>query len=556
MSILAAGVNGGLAYIVKPTLDGIFVNKNRDLLYILPFAIVALYLLKSLLRFALNYTLRYMGQKVVETIRIQLYEKMIYLPVRFFSDNSTGTLISRITNDVNMMQTSVPTLVSVIRDILSVVGLIIVIFVMNYKMALLAIIVYPVFIHPFTLLSKRIRRYSKKGQEEMAEMTSVLQESFSGVRVVKTFTQEQHEVDKFKKSNSKLVKFMLKASLAAEIASPMMEFVSSFGIAGIIIYGGSQVINGDITAGAFFAFLAAITMVYEPVKRLGNSNSTIQQAFASAERVFEVMAIENDIVDKENALICEAKGKDVNFKNVNFKYHPDEEYVLKNINFQVKHGVTVAFVGHSGAGKTTIANLLPRLYDVTEGAICIGETDIRDFTIKSLRNNIGYVSQEPFLFNESITNNINYLEDRKSEEEIVSASKAAYAHDFIQQLPDGYNTVIGERGVRLSGGQKQRITIARALLKNPPILILDEATSALDTESEREVQQALDNLMVGRTCFIIAHRLSTIINADIIVVLEHGKIVATGTHKELLETNPIYKKLYLNQSMVDIAEGE
>ncbi len=548
MSIISAATDGSLAYIVKPTLDGIFINKNKELLKVLPFVIVGLYMTKSGLRFALNYTLRYIGQRVIQRIRNQLYDKIIYLPVRFFTDNSTGTLMSRITNDVNMMQSSVPTIVSVIRDLLSVVGLVGVIFYMNAKMAFFAILIYPLFIHPLVVISRRIRKYSKKGQEQMGDLTGVLQETFSGIRVVKAFAQEKKEIGRFENVNEKVVKFSLKAALASEFTSPMMEFVGSIGIAGIVTFGGLQVIGGHTTPGAFFAFLAAVTMVYEPIKRLGNSNSTIQQALAAADRVFEILSLGNEILDNDGTLDCDAKNKNVEFRGVCFRYTAEGPDVLKNINLTVPSGTTVAFVGHSGAGKSTIANLVPRFYDVTGGALLVGGVDVRQYRVHSLRENIGYVSQEPFLFNDTIYNNIAYSNDLHTEEEIIAASKAAFAHDFITQLPEGYRTVIGERGVRLSGGQKQRLTIARALLKNPPVLILDEATSSLDTESEREVQKALDNLMIGRTAFVIAHRLTTIINADLIVVLENGEIKATGRHETLLTGNNTYRKLYRMQA--------
>jgi subfamily B ATP-binding cassette protein MsbA len=545
--VFAAGTDAALAYIVKPVLDGIFIEKNKTLLRILPFFIVTLYFTKGALRFALNYILKYMGQKVVQRFRDELFSKILSLPLSFFNANSTGTLMSRNTNDVNMLQAAIPTLVSVVRDVLSVVGLIGFVFYLNPKMALITVLVYPIFFHPFIILSRRIRKYSKKIQVEMGVLTSVLQETFSGVRVVKAFAQEKKEVKKFEKTNASVVKLALKATIASEAVSPMMETVSSIGIAGIVAYGGFQVISGASTTGDFFSFLAAVIMLYEPAKRLGNANSTIQQAVASAERVFEVFGEKNDILDKDGAALCDAKGKDVEFHHLTFRYSPDGKDVLKDINLTVPSGANTAFVGHSGAGKSTLANLIPRFYDVTEGEILIGGVNIKDFKLQSLRENIGYVSQDPFLFNDTVAANVAYSADDYDLEAVKEACRAAYAHDFISELPNGYDTIIGERGVLLSGGQKQRLTIARALYKNSPLLILDEATSSLDTESEREVQKALDNLLKGRTSFVIAHRLSTVINSDMIVVLESGSISQIGKHEDLLNSSETYRKLYQSQ---------
>jgi subfamily B ATP-binding cassette protein MsbA len=545
--VFAAGTDAALAYIVKPVLDGIFIEKNKALLRILPFVIVTLYFTKGALRFALNYILKYMGQKVVQRFRDELFSKILSLPLSFFNATSTGTLMSRNTNDVNMLQAAIPTLVSVVRDVLSVLGLIGFVFYLNPKMALITVLVYPIFFHPFIILSRRIRKYSKKIQVEMGILTSVLQETFSGVRVVKAFAQEKKEVKKFEKTNESVVKLALKATIASEAVSPMMETVSSIGIAGIVAYGGFQVISGASTTGDFFSFLAAVIMLYEPAKRLGNANSTIQQAIASAERVFEVFSEKNDILDKDGAAPCDAKGKDVEFRRLTFRYSPDGKDVLKDINLKIPSGANTAFVGHSGAGKSTLANLLPRFYDVTEGEILIGGVNIKDFKLQSLRENIGYVSQDPFLFNDTVAANVAYSADDYDLDAVKDACRAAYAHDFISELPDGYDTVIGERGVLLSGGQKQRLTIARALYKNSPLLILDEATSSLDTESEREVQKALDNLLKGRTSFVIAHRLSTVINSDMIVVLESGSISQTGKHEDLLNSSETYRKLYQSQ---------
>jgi subfamily B ATP-binding cassette protein MsbA len=548
MSVISSGTDIGLVSVIKPLMDKVFIGQDKNLLKIIPFILVGLYFLKSALRFALNYTLRYMAQKVIQCLRDRLYNKIIYLPLRFFSDNSTGILMSRITNDVNMMQSAITTVVSVVRDILSVLGLIGYVFYINPKMAAMSLLVYPIFIHPLIIISRRIRKYSKKGQEQMGWLTSALQETFSGIRVVKAFVQEKKEIDRFGKVNNQVVRSMLKAGMASEVTSPMMEFVGSIGLSFIVFYGGFQVINGQSTTGAFFSFLAALVMVYEPIKRLSNANGVIQQALAASERVFEILDVGNEILDHDGTLDCDARNKNVEFRRVTFRYDKKGEDILKNINLTVLPGATVAFVGHSGAGKSTAINLVSRFYDVTDGELLVGGVNIKQYKVHSLRKNIGYVSQEPFLFNDTVYNNIAYSDEYHTEEEIMTVCKAAYAHEFITRLPEGYQTVIGERGVRLSGGQKQRLTIARALLKNPPILILDEATSSLDSESEREVQKALDNLMMGRTSFVIAHRLTTIINADLIVVMENGEINATGKHETLIAGNETYNKLYSMQA--------
>lgn len=543
-SLLTAGADGALAYIVKPVMDNIFIEKNSSLLVLLPVLVIVIYFSKGFFRFAQNYIMSYVGQRVIEALRNDVFTKMVFLPIKFFSGQSTGVLMSRITNDINLVQSSIPTIINMFRAIITVISLIGVVFYMNWKLALLAIVCYPLFIHPLFVISKKIRNYSLKGQETMGGLNATLQEAFSGIRVVKAFVNEDKEIDKFKKVNSKAIGFAIKTILAGEIASPLMEFIGSFGIAAIVYVGGTQVINGSITPGAFFSFLAALTMVYQPVKDIGNANNILQAAIAASQRVFSMLEEKNDILDADGSLPCDAKGKDIEFKNVFFRYTDNDPYVLNNVNFKIKSGSTVAFVGQSGAGKSTLANLIPRFYDITSGEILIGGVNIKDYKVHSLRKNIGVVSQEPFLFNDTIRNNIAYANEAASEEEIEAAAKAAYADEFIKNLPDGNATMTGERGVRLSGGQKQRLTIARALIENPPILILDEATSSLDTESERIVQKALDNLMVGRTSFVIAHRLSTVLGADMIVVLNDGKIEAMGRHDEIIKTSPTYKKLY------------
>ncbi|MGA1846133.1 ABC transporter ATP-binding protein [Deferribacter abyssi] len=546
-SLIVAASNGATAYIIKPALDGIFINKDREKLIYMPIIIIAIYLIKGTFRFLQNYLMRKTGQKVVEAIRNDLYDKIVMLPLKFFSQSSTGVLMSRITNDVNLMQSSIPSFVTGIRECFSILGLAAVVLYQDPYLGTFALFVLPIIVLPIVKIGKKIKKYSKKGQHKMGDLSSVLQETFSGIKVVKAFVMEEREKEKFKKHNATFVKYEIKRMIYNEISSPLMEIIGAIGIALVVYYGGLKVINGESTPGTFFSFMAAIAMMYDPFKRINSANNAVQAAIGAAERVFEVMDTHNEILEKDGTLECDARNKIIEFKNVCFKYENNERYVLENINLKVEPGTTVALVGSSGAGKSTFVNLIPRFYDVTDGAIYIGGTDIREFKVYSLRKNIGIVSQEPFLFNDTIKNNIAYGAGNIMEEDIINAAKAAYAHDFITELPNGYDTVIGERGVRLSGGQRQRITIARALIKNPPILILDEATSALDTEAEKIVQKALENLMKGRTSFVIAHRLSTILNADIIVVLKDGKIEATGTHTELLEKSPTYKKLYRMQ---------
>ena len=488
------------------------------------------------------------------SMRNETFEKMIRLPVKYYSDQSTGALMSRITNDINLVQSSIPTIISMFRAVLTMIGLIGVIIYMNYKLALIAIVLYPIFIFPLSIISKKLRKYSHLGQERMGDLTSVLQESFSGIRVVKAFVAEDKEVERFEKANAQTIKYANKSVLAGNLASPLTEALGSFGIGAVLLMGGYQVISGTSTTGTFIAFLAALVQIYEPVKLFANSNNALQASIAATDRVFSMFDEEDEVIENKGSVECNAEGKDIEFKNVSFKYK-DNIYALKNISFNVKAGSTVAFVGPSGAGKTTLAHLIPRFYDVTEGAILIGGINIKDYDLYSLRHNIATVSQDAFLFNDTIRNNISYSKENATDEEIKNAARAAYADEFIENFPEKYDALCGERGVKLSGGQKQRITIARALLKNPPILILDEATSALDTESERVVQKALDNLMKGRTSFVVAHRLSTILNADIIVVFNNGGIEAIGRHEEILVSSPTYKNLYEMQFKVEEMEN-
>ena len=554
-SIITASTNGALAVAVKYVFDDMFKPNDYTYLYILPIVVVVIYVAKSGFLFMQGFLMSYIGNKVIEKLRNETFEKMVRLPVKYYSNQSTGVLMSRITNDINLVQSSIPTIISMFRAVLTMVGLIGVIFYMNYQLALIALVLYPIFIVPLSIISKKLRKYSHLGQERMGTLTSVLQESFSGIRVVKAFVAEEKEVDRFEKANAQTIKYANKSVLAGNLASPLTEALGSFGIGAVLLIGGYQVISGTSTTGTFIAFLAALVQIYEPVKLFANSNNALQASIAASDRVFSMFDEEDEIIENKGSIPCNAEGKDIEFKNVSFKYD-NNIYALKDVSFKVKAGSTVAFVGPSGAGKTTMAHLIPRFYDVTDGAILIGGVDIKEYDLYSLRHNIATVSQDAFLFNDTIRNNISYSKANATDEEIKKAARAAYADEFIESFPEKYDTLCGERGVKLSGGQKQRVTIARALLKNPPILILDEATSALDTESERVVQKALDNLMQGRTSFVVAHRLSTILNADMIVVFNKGGIEAIGRHEEILVSSPTYKKLYEMQFKIEEMEQE
>ena len=538
-SIITASTNGALAVAVKYVLDSIFIAKNYTYLFVLPFAVMLIYVAKSGFLFLQGFLMSFIGNKVIEKLRNETFEKMIHLPVKYYAEESTGALMSRVTNDINLVQSSIPTIINMLRAVITMIGLIGVIIYMNWQLALVAIILYPIFIYPLSVISKKLRKYSTRGQESMGILTSVLQESFSGVRVVKAFVAEDKEMERFEKANAQTIKYANKSVLAGNLASPLTEALGSVGIAAVLFIGGYQVINGTVTTGEFFAFLE----IYEPVKLFASSNNALQAAVAASDRVFAMFKESDEVIENKGTKQCDAENKDIEFKQVSFIYK-DDIYALKDVSFKVKAGSTIAFVGPSGAGKTTMAHLIPRFYDVTKGQILIDNVDIRDYDLFSLRHNISIVSQDAFLFNDTIGSNISYSKENAAEEEIKAAAKAAYADEFIESFPEKYDTLCGERGVKLSGGQKQRITIARALLKNPAILILDEATSALDTESERVVQKALDNLMKGRTSFVVAHRLSTILNADMIVVFNKGGVEAIGRHEEIIKTSPTYKKLY------------
>lgn len=544
LSMMAvAGLTAATAYIVKPVLDEIFFKKDLTMLKLLPFAIIIIYLLRGACFFGQSYLMNYVGHDIIKRLRDELYGHIQMLSLSFFHKHDTGTLMARITNDVNKVKGMVSDAVTgALKDCFTIVGLLFIIFYRDWKLALIAITVLPVAVIPIVKFGRRMRKFSTRTQEAVADMSSLLHETFSGTRIVKAFGMESYEKERFAEKTARLFGYEMRAVIVRSTSSPVMELLGGIGITLIIWYGGYKVITGTSTPGTFFSFMAALIMLYEPIKSISKLNNVIQEGLAAAVRIHDILDTDSDIVERENAIVLKPKTHSVAFRDVSFKYQ--DQVVLKEINFEVRSSEIVALVGMSGGGKTTLANLIPRFYDVTEGAVVIDGHDIRDVTIQSLRNQIGIVTQDPILFNDTIRNNIAYGNLNASDADIVAAAKAAYAYDFIQSFPGQFGTVVGERGMRLSGGERQRICIARALLKNAPILILDEATSSLDSESELAVQEALENLMKGRTTFVIAHRLSTIRSADRIMVIVKGRVVEEGTHEDLLALKGEYHKLY------------
>ena len=541
--LIAGGLQASLPLVSKPAIDEIFVSKDMTALTWIPFLIIGIFLFKGLCSYGQVILMSSIGMRIVTDLRNKLYECIQRQSLAFFTENSTGILMSRITNDVLSVQTTVSEAVTaLVKDSFTLICLVGVIFYTDWKLALIAMVVFPLTAYPIAHFGKKMRKVTTASQITMGALTSLLQETISGTRIVKAFGMEKYESKRFSVENERLFSLVMKTISVNAISSPLMEFLGGLGIAAVIFYGGYSVVHGYSTPGKFFSFLAALLMLYEPVKRLTNINNTINQGIAGGERIFSIIDRVPDIIDKPSAVNLPQITKSIDIENVTFRY--EEKPVLKNINLSIKAGEVVAFVGMSGGGKTSLVNLIPRFYDVSEGRVLIDGVDIRDVKLQSLRSQVAIVTQQTILFNDTVKNNIAYGDIQRTDEDIVNAAKAANAHDFIVKLPQGYESNIGELGTKLSGGEKQRISIARALLKDAPILILDEATSSLDTEAEIEVQDALDNLMKGRTTLVIAHRLSTIRNADRIIALVNGEIVEEGNHETLMAKKGEYYRLY------------
>jgi len=541
--ILYSATSGAVPYLVRTLVDDVLSTADAAMLVQLPVWIVVVFSLRGLVNFGQSYLGEWIGQHIVYDVRRDLSRKIQHLPASYLDTVATGSLLSRITTDVLQLRQAMTEGANVmIRDATTAVALVFVVFYLDWQLALITFVLFPAVILPLQVLSRRMRKLSRRGLDSLGNLSALTQESMVGNRVVKAFVMEDYEERRFDDESRRLLKLYLRAARIKAFTTPMMEVLSAFAIAAVLWYGGASVLGGSRTTGGFMAFLAALVLLYDPFKKLVRTNNIIQTGLGAADRIFEVLDLKSEPTGADGHIEVDGLHDAIRFEHVTFAY--GEEAVVHDANLEIPAGSVVALVGPSGGGKSTIADLVPRFYEISEGRITFDGVDVRDIRLDSLRSLIAVVTQSTFLFNDTVRNNIAYGASGTSRERIEAAARAANAHEFIIGLRDGYDTEVGELGVQLSGGQRQRIAIARALLKDAPILILDEATSALDTESERLVQVAIEHLMEGRTTLVIAHRLTTIRRADRIAVIDGGRVVEAGTHEELLERGLLYKRLY------------
>ncbi|MDG2205881.1 MAG: ABC transporter ATP-binding protein [Alphaproteobacteria bacterium] len=542
--LVAAAATSYTAYLMKPVVDDVFDQKNESRLWIIAFTVLATFLVKSIANYTQAMLMHFVGLRILSDMQNRLFSHLSRMDLAFFHNHATGTLISRFTTDIHQMKVAVSNgLTSLGKDLMSLVGLVYVMFLQDLELALITFFVFPIAVYPIVRIGKRMRKVTANTQQEIGLFLTILNQTFQGIRMIKAYGMERYEAGRIADNVETIRVLNMKAARIQTMARPIMEFLGGVAVFVVIIYGGLRVIEGATTTGTFFSFITALLMAYDPMKRLAGLNASIQTGLAGADRLYWLLDQEPTIRDKPHARDIERIRGEIAFEKVSFSYTSNKS-ALTDISLNVPAGKKVALVGPSGAGKSTILNLIPRFYDVDIGVIRIDGQDVRDVTTTSLFQNMALVSQEITLFDDTVAANIGYGRANATREQVETAARHAAAHDFIMELPGGYDTIVGEQGVKLSGGQRQRLAIARAMIKDAPILLLDEATSALDTESERHVQAALDTLMEGRTSLVIAHRLSTVTHADIIFVVDNGRIVEQGDHANLMALGGSYKTLY------------